>query len=292
MDRAPVSVVPSVVPRSLRFGIAVVLTAVLCGWTITAVYAALLSVSALAAIAGLLAASAIPWRVFSVKVFYARVLVFVAAVGLMPLLSGAVIAQANRHCDVLSRKIDSQGARGLGFVEWSGLYLLGLTMVAGGFAAGYDEVAQEQLLMYVQGPKVRVFDDDFAMSSEKVRLALVDFARRLEATGASVDALAMTERRIALDGRLDAQRVSLALNPLDLAARATRQGRRWQIAVAGRVDVRYPRHARVTLFSLGGVPFQFEEGLFWALQERGLLHPYVAEWRWTLTSDDRRLRGG
>jgi hypothetical protein len=54
------------------------------------------------------------------------------------------------------------------------------------------------------------------------------------------------------------------------------------------MQVRYPESAYVTL--IGRPRLRVEEGLFWVLQNHGWLYPYTAEYRFSVYSDDPRLR--
>jgi hypothetical protein len=252
-------------------------------------YAAFLDVPVLAALLGALALVSAPFRVAVDSIMRIRALLFAALFAATPPLFAQVIAESQHAVDELSAKIDKLGPTGLSAIETSGVYLFGLVMVAGGAAGGYREAAAEHLDLYFDGPKTRDFTGDFAMLSRRVREPLRAFAAKLGHEGGAFEKMELQEQRIVFDSARDSQRVALALNALALSATAVRDGGRWRIDVRGRVQVKYPRRSRVTLVSVDTAAFRFEEALFWALQERGLLYPYVAEWRWTIYSDDPRI---
>jgi hypothetical protein len=255
-----------------------------------AFYALLLVVPALAAILFVLALPFVPVALASRRLLKIRAVVLAGGVALVPMLAPEVVHQANASVEVLARRIDREGPiAGLGPVERSGIYLAGLARVAGGFLAGHREAAREHLYLYRHGPEVRRFDGDLAMASDKVRAPLAELAGRVDDQVPQPRAWALAPRTISFDHERDPKRVVLALDPMSLAAEARREGTRWRIDVVGRVDVKYPRRGRVPLGQVRGAVLTVEEGLFWALQERGWLHPYVAEWRWTVWSDDPRL---
>ena len=83
-------------------------------------------------------------------------------------------------------------------------------------------------------------------------------------------------------------RYALALNQTSLTARAERRGERWLIDVRHEMQVKSPESISVTL--IGRPRLRIEEGLFWVLQNCGWLHPYRAEYRFSVYSDDPRLR--
>jgi hypothetical protein len=267
----------------------VVLSLILAASIISGTYAFLLDVPVLGVIFAALAICSIPIRLAAPRLLRARAVAFAATFAAIPPSAQEAITESQHAVDALAKKLDASGPNGFDAVEWSGVYLLGLAMVAGGSVTGYREAASEQLDLYFNGPRTREFSGDFAMISRKVRQPLVAFKDRLTTQGGALDKMEMAESHIAFDYARDSKRVALALNTLTLNASATRDGGRWRIDVRGRVAVKYPRKSRVTLVSIDSAAFRFEEGLFWALQERGLMFPYVAEWRWTLYSDDPRL---
>jgi hypothetical protein len=88
----------------------------------------------------------------------------------------------------------------------------------------------------------------------------------------------------------DSLRVALALNsPLELTGSVRRDGDSSWLDLIARARIEYPRRAVLRLFSFEGRPITLDEGLFWVLQQDGWLHPYTAEWTWSVRSDDPRL---
>lgn len=168
--------------------------------------------------------------------------------------------------DALGARVAAGGPEALGPRDLAGVWVLNLGMALGGVAVGFPEVAAETALLAVPGPAVRTFHGDFAMASPRVRAAAAAIARDGR------------PRRVAFTyaDHTDA-RVGLALNVLELAGRC--EGGR--LALVGRVEVDYPERGRLPLFVARGRAIVIDEALFHALEARGWLHPYVAEWRWT-----------
>lgn len=169
--------------------------------------------------------------------------------------------------DGLAAKLDRGGPEALDARDLSGVWLLNLGMAAGGLLVGFPEVAMETTLLAVPGPEVRRFESDFAMASPRVRAAAAGIAR----DGRS------REVAFTYHDHTDA-RVGLALNVLALEG-ACEEGR---LALVGRVDVDYPARGRLPLFVARGRAIAIDEALFHALEVRGWMFPYVAEWRWTV----------
>ena len=173
-----------------------------------------------------------------------------------------------------------------------GIYGLNIVMGVLGYPL-YPEASRETLLMvFDPGPSARrVFHSDFGLGSHKFRDSLRLFAADLRSDDTS-SSRSSRPVRIAWetsDYRLTnpEARYALALNQTRLTAQAERRGERWLIDVRYEMDVKYPSSVYVTLVSRPRL--RVEEGLFWVLQNYGWLHPYVAEYRFTIWSDDPRL---
>ena len=149
------------------------------------------------------------------------------------------------------------------------------------------------LMMLEPGPSARrVFDSEFGLGSRKLRERLTEFAAGL-ASDDTASSRSFGPVRIEwskTDYRLTEPeaRYALALNQTTLTAKAERRGNRWLIDVRHEMEVRYPDSSLVTLVSRPRL--RMEEGLFWVLQNYGWLHPYTAEWRFQVYSDDKRLK--
>ena len=174
-----------------------------------------------------------------------------------------------------------------------GIYGLNIVMGVVGFPF-YPEASKETLLMvFDPGPFARrVFYADFALGSRKVRGRLKDFAASLQSDDSASSRTfgpAGVEWNMS-DYRLTEPeaRYALALNQTTLTAKAERRGERWLIDVRDEMEVKYPDNDYVTLVSRPQL--RVEEGLFWVLQNCGWLHPYTAEYRFQVYSDDKRLR--
>jgi hypothetical protein len=211
-------------------------------------------------------------------------------VGGLVLVLGVVLAppsidQMSAHTGMLMARIRESGAESLVWREKAGVYVLGLWMAVAG-SVQYPEVARETLGLYSEASSgSRVYESPFAMRSARIRERIEGFRDSLPAQGSERQPIAMEVTRLPWsDYELDKseRRVALALNPCLLDAAATWSEDGWVITARARVLVRFPSDSRTVLGTLFGRELVIEEGLFWALQECGWLHPYEAVWTWTL----------
>ena len=211
-----------------------------------------------------------------------------AALALAPLM----IQEVDHKVEQLSRK-PRNDMSAFTLPDRLGIYGLNIVMGMVGFPL-YPEASKETLLMMLDpGPIARrVFYSDFGLGSYKMRAPLRDFAARLQQddSTSSRDYGPVRVEWNKSDYRLTEPeaRYALALNQTRLTARAERRGGRWLIDVRHNMEVEYPESTYVTL--VGRPRLRIEEGLFWVLQNCGWLHPYTAEYRFLVYSDDPRLR--
>lgn len=210
-----------------------------------------------------------------------------ATLALLPLM----MQEVDRKVEQLSRKTRND-ISAFTLQDRLGIYGLNIVMGVVGYPL-YPEAARETLLMmFDPGPLARrVFYSDFGLGSYKVKASLRDFAAGLR-PGDTASVRSHGPVRIIWDKstyRLTdpEARYALALNQTLLTARAERRGERWRIEVRHEMEVRYPESVYVTL--VARPQLRVEEGLFWVLQNYGWLHPYTAEYRFTIWSDDPRL---
>ena len=202
------------------------------------------------------------------------------------------IAEIHNRLSILAkqtRSADSTAAFTLR--DKLGIYGLNIVMAASAYPV-YPEISRQTLLMIFPRPdnQLRVFESDFALQSKKIRLILSSFIRSLDKRG-QTDTVSL-EQRVHWDARdyrfgHAESRYALALNPSNMTLTATRQQTKWLISVSLKVLCDYPQNSRVTLIE--EPELAIEEGLFWVLQQEGWLHPYTADWRFQIDSDDRRL---
>ena len=190
--------------------------------------------------------------------------------------------------------IKTEGAEGFSFRDKAGVYGMNLAMGVGGYCLGFEEVARETLLMAFPGPSIRTWKSDFAMASPKVRREVNRMMDELADLPAGTTTREFRHCRIAWSGYNNASepvKVALALNsPLYLRGKATRQEGRWSLDLVAQAACRYPRsHNLVVTDNLRGKPLSLEEGIFWVLQERGWMHPFTAEWEWSVVEGDPRF---
>jgi hypothetical protein len=224
-----------------------------------------------------------------------RVLKFAVSFVLVPAtlaLAPLMIQEVDQKVEQLRRKPRGDTSA-FTLEDRLGIYGLNVVMSVVGFAF-YPEAARETfLMMFDPGPSDRrVFHSDFALGSRKVRASIRDFAQELQQgdTNFGHGYGPVWVEWIRADYRLTEPeaRYALALNQTRLAARAERRGERWLIDVRHEMEVKYPESIYVTL--IGRPRLRVEEGLFWVLQNCGWLHPYTAEYRFLVYSDDPRLR--
>jgi hypothetical protein len=213
---------------------------------------------------------AVKWRL--------RHLGFAVAAGV--LFHSMLLSQVQTHADALAARIEADGPMAINTLECLGIYVFGGALGGGAFLAGYPDAAREHLGLYRQGPAVRVQRSDFPMQSAKVEAALHSLAGTAAATGKPQQ----LAKRFTFQAGADPAALALALDPLALTARATPARDGVHIEAAAEVPVAYTKLARTKLFTAEGTAFYADESLFWALQERGWLHPYRESyvWRYTL----------
>ena len=188
----------------------------------------------------------------------------------------------------LSRSVEA-GPQRLSTRDLAAIWTLHLAMAAGGWLAGFPEAAGETAGLVFRGAHERVRRSDMPMRSPAVRRAV---ARAIAAAAASgSEDVALPAQRIVFvyDSDRESLRAALALNPLLLVGRVVKAGQGWRADLQATVQVAYPRRAVLRLRDVRGRSLVIDEGLFWALQQRGWLRPYVATWQWSVLSSDSRL---
>jgi hypothetical protein len=226
---------------------------------------------------------------------FIRVLKFGVSFMLVPAtlaLTPMMVSEANSRIEELSRR-DRTHPAAFSLADKTGIY--GLNLVMAGVAAPlYPEAARATFLLCFPAPnkeQLRIHESEFGLGSGRIR-------RQLEAWVLTLDTVTVAEREFGPAsivwnpdeyrfGNPEA-RYALALNQTQLRMKATRQGRRWRLDVRHLVGIAYPKDALVPLITRPRL--SMEEGLFWVLQQSGWLHPYNALWRFTVGSDDKRLR--
>jgi hypothetical protein len=207
-----------------------------------------------------------------------------ATLALTPMMIGEV---NGRVAELAGR--DRANPKAYSLVDKAGIY--GLNIVMAGVAAPlYPEAARATFLLCFppeNKERVRVYHSEFGFGSARLRGVLRGFVQGLATDTASF------YKRIEWspeDYRLTnpEARYALALNQSEFRARAKREGGRWRIDITHVTGIAYPKDALVPLITRPKL--SMEEGLFWVLQQCGWLHPYNAEWRFTVYSDDKRLR--
>ncbi|RMF89525.1 MAG: hypothetical protein D6736_08215 [Nitrospinota bacterium] len=191
--------------------------------------------------------------------------------------------------EYLSRK-KIEGPNTFSTIELAGIWTLNIGMAAGGWLAGFREVAAETLLLAIPGPNERQWASDMPMRSPKVRRVLAEMLREARRSGQTDYKLRKYRIGWSYNPRHESIRTALALNPFTITGHAIKHGDRWLLKLRGTVRIEYSRKYKLMLFrSLRGRKIVIDEGLFWVLQERGWFFPYQAVWTWSVWSDDPRL---
>ena len=169
--------------------------------------------------------------------------------------------------------------------DLASVWVLHLGVAAGGLLAGFPEAACETAGLMFPGDPVRVRRSSFPGRSDAVRKVVDRWVDALRAT--SDDAVVFRARTVPVPRVPGQLRYYVALDPITLSGNAVRSGDGWELHVVGRVPVDYPPKASLPLFRTPAGPVRIHEGLFDALEQRGWLFPYTAEWRWTETIGSR-----
>ena len=202
---------------------------------------------------------------------------------LLPLLPSPVTAviEYPLRIEPLAARHAAGGPDALGRRDRASVWLLHLGMGLAG-APMFPEAASETLRLVVPGPVVRVIRSSFPGGATPVRQAIGRWEEALRK--AEDDAVLFRPRRLVI-GRTEL-RHALALDPVTLSGSAVRDGARWRLEVLAAVPIDYPPKSALPLFSTPAGPVRIHEGLFDALEQRGWLFPYSAEYRWTEWIDD------
>lgn len=201
------------------------------------------------------------------------------------------IVEVNNRINSLGKKPRNQSYLS-SFTTRDKLGIYGLNVMMGliGYPL-YPEVSKETLMMAFPHPKngIRVFHSDFAIHSDKVKAVIRDFKADLKDRSGeeyqSVKRISWSTNEYSL-GKKEA-RYALALNPSNVSLNASKKDSFWIIDVSIRVKIEYPKNCRVILLSKPEL--RVEEGLFWVLQQTGWLFPYIAEWKFSINSNDSRI---
>jgi len=188
----------------------------------------------------------------------------------------------------LSRSVEA-GPQRLSTRDLAATWTLHLAMAAGGWLAGFPEAAGETAGLVFRGSPERVHRSDMPMRSPTVRRAVARAFAAAAASGSQDVALPAQRIVFVYDPDRESLRAALALNPLLLVGRVVKPGQGWRADLQATVQVAYPRRAVLRLGEVRGRSLVIDEGLFWALQQRGWLHPYLATCQWSVRSNDSRL---
>lgn len=182
----------------------------------------------------------------------------------------------------LQARVDLRGAETLSTHELRAIWLQHGAMGAAGHLLGLHEVGWEAWGLHSEGPEQRRWSSAFALRDPLVR--------RHVAAWKGAAAGPLPEVTLAWSSYFDvavSPSVSLALNcPSRLGGVRTEEG---VLQLTVTCPVAYPQRARLHFGTLLGESIGLEEGVFWAAQERGWLHPYTVVWTFEVHEDDTRL---
>jgi hypothetical protein len=218
-----------------------------------------------------------------------RVAFLVAAAIFGVLSRKALVREVQASLNRKSARLEVNGGKGLSGRDKLGLSGFSICMGLAG-RVWYPEVAREHLYLHQRGPKIRRWVSSFPMESDSVRAHLRNYALRLSKARVPMAEIALPEQRFTFDYSRDPMRIALALNPLTIRGKAVKDGDDWVFKVAGVVPVKYPERARVQIPVPHLGTITIEEGLFYALQESGMLHPYLAEYHWHVRASELLAR--
>ena len=151
----------------------------------------------------------------------------------------------------------------------------------------YPEAAVETILLILPNKKnsIRIFRSDFPLKSLKVRKELQKIKQAIRSFKKKkivrFDPVMIAWKTHSYSPfASDEARAALALNATRMQATAIKEETRWRIDISCTVRVAYPPRSYVALIK--DPELMIEEGLFWVLQEEGLLFPYTAVWKFTV----------
>ena len=194
----------------------------------------------------------------------------------------------------LDTKLRQSGPEGLDLRDSLGIYGLHLMVATTQGLIGQPHAAREGWALCWPGGKKRHRQSDFPMRSPRVRQALVSIIADLERHHPTDNQVELQARKIRWDYR-DGVHPELPFTlpvrgPLELGGGAERSGAVWTLFLTATGEVVHPSPSqRQRRTGRGQAPPLFDEGLFWALQQKQWLHPYMGRWSWITSSADPRL---
>lgn len=207
--------------------------------------------------------------------FSASLILFLALVLAAPL----TLNQVTIGLRAIGDEALADGAASLSYPERAALWWSSVWLSIGGLAYGAPHAVAEQVLMFWDGPDVRVWRSDFPTDARQVRDNVVHAKEQLG--GGAGEARYRLGWKSYCEDDCD---VGLALNGGSLIVAADDGG---ACVARASVDVCYkPRYRSSTILSLPRIgefgPFRLriDQAAFWALQEVGWLHPYKLTYRW------------
>lgn len=203
--------------------------------------------------------------------------------GWLPLVPspGTAVIEYPRRIEPLAARYEEGGPDALTWRDCASVWVLHLGMGVLGMPL-YPEAGRETLGLLWSGEPVRAKRSSFPAAAVPVR-ALVDGWEEV-LPKAEEDAVLFRPRRVVIPRTQ--MRHALALDPVTLSGSAVRHGDRWQLDLVAAVPIDYPPKSTLPLFSTPAGPIRVHEGLFHALEARGWLFPYTAEYRWSTFVDD------
>lgn len=187
------------------------------------------------------------------------------------------------------------GPEGLDLRDALGLYVLHGLMGGTAFVVGLPHAGMEVGGLLLPASKSRHSSGAFPLKAPQVRAVLVEAIQELDTQNKSEGKVDLPARPVSW-GPEDAVHPSLPVlmpitSPMLLQVSGDREAARWRLTVVASARVSWERRARYVMpWRVDGVEVSLDESLFFALEQRGWLHPYECTWSFTLMSDDPRLQ--
>ena len=212
------------------------------------------------------------------------------AIVLMVLFSDIFFSEIQKRMDGLSLKLSRQGESSFTVADKLTIYNTNIVMGTLSRFFGAPEAGKEALRMCIKGSHLRRWSSDFPVKSPKVVANLKSWGYALKQSYKTKNCVELPNRYVSWKNYDTDRRVAFALNPAVLTTRAFPEGGRWRVECCATVECKYSKNKKIKLLQVKGKPFYLDEGLFWVLQKYKWLHPYTAEWSWTIRTDDKRLK--
>ena len=234
-------------------------------------------------LAALVLALAVPWGFTCRGCVQVRLVALAVLVAFVLVVPDTPVRDLQRHIDELSSRLSRSKSPTFSLGDKLSVYLVMLSMTAVQALRGDRATATQEFYMLFDQAHTRHWHTSQAMRSCDVRAVLGSFARSLErARSNDVMMAATVVPQSSVGGEVVFGRAVLR-------AQAVKRSSDWEISASVTVDVAHQAGGRVRVLSAGGVTLALDTGLLTMLQDSQWLHPYTAEYDWTVSSSDPRM---